>query len=150
MTLRLWIRPITIGKALRPTPDLLIRHKESQEAYLIELKPDGYNDQEKLYQYKTIADNYIHHYEYDWLYKLITYRDIALTPEEEAVYQSLARDRDIFQRRRAQLQVDQQRHAAAVTHKRMVPFSPEDNWDQRAYAGWVKHGDKHISISNHL
>jgi len=122
------------------TPDLLIRHKQSGKAYLIELKPDGFNDQQKLHLYKSIAENYIQEHGYDWTYQLVTYRDIALTPEEEASYQALAAEKEAFQHMHTALQTDQQRHLSAPTHKRMVPILSEDGWDQRSYAHWVKRG----------
>ncbi len=61
------------------TPDFLIRHKQTGQAYLIELKPTGYNLQPAISIYNSVATHYISRQGYDWAYKIVFDQDIRLT-----------------------------------------------------------------------
>ena len=55
----------------RYTPDFLIRNKTTNEAWLVELKPRGFEGQPQLDLCKKIAENYIKWKNYDWKFKVI-------------------------------------------------------------------------------
>lgn len=63
----------------RYTPDFLIRHKETGEAYLVEIKPRAFEHEHQLSQRKEVAENYIRWKNYDWKYKIIFDDEIILT-----------------------------------------------------------------------
>lgn len=66
----------------RYTPDFLIRHKETGEAYLVEIKPRAFQHEHQLLYRKEIAENYIRWKGYDWKFKIIYDDEIILTAEQ--------------------------------------------------------------------
>jgi hypothetical protein len=66
----------------RYTPDFLIRNKETGKAFLVEVKPRGFENQPQLSQRKEIAENYIRWKNYDWEYKVVYDDEIILTSEQ--------------------------------------------------------------------
>lgn len=66
----------------RYTPDFLIRHKETGEAFLIEIKPRAYADEPQLLFRKEVAENYIRWKNMDWKYKVVFDDEIILTSEQ--------------------------------------------------------------------
>lgn len=64
------------------TPDFLIRHKETNQAYWIEIKPRAFSDQAKLALRKEVAERYIEWKGYDWQYKVIYDDEIKLTLDQ--------------------------------------------------------------------
>jgi hypothetical protein len=55
----------------RYTPDFLIRHKETKQAFLIEIKPRAFEHQQQLIVRKEVAENYIRKRNLDWTYKVV-------------------------------------------------------------------------------
>jgi hypothetical protein len=70
----------------RYTPDFLIRHKISKQAFLIEIKPRAFEDNEQLIVRKEIAENYIRWRKYDWTFKIVFDDEIKLSDDEEAQF----------------------------------------------------------------
>lgn len=66
----------------RYTPDFLIRHKETGQAFWIEIKPRGYENDPHLEVMKEVAENYIRWKKYDWTYKVVFDDEIILTAEQ--------------------------------------------------------------------
>lgn len=66
----------------RYTPDFLIRHKETKEAFLVEIKPRAFEYDPQLYLRKQIADNYIRWKNYDWKFKVVFDDEIILDAEQ--------------------------------------------------------------------
>lgn len=66
----------------RYTPDFLIRHKETGEAFLIEIKPRAFQHDDQLSLRKQVAENYIRWKNYDWKYKVVFDDEILLTSEQ--------------------------------------------------------------------
>lgn len=64
------------------TPDFLIRHKETGEAFLVEIKPRAFEHDPQLSLRKEVAENYIRWKSYDWKYKVIFDDEIILTVEQ--------------------------------------------------------------------
>jgi hypothetical protein len=64
---------------LRYTPDFLIRHKQSYEATLIEIKPRAFEHHPQLQLRKAVAENYITRKNLDWKFKVVFDDQIILT-----------------------------------------------------------------------
>ncbi len=67
----------------RYTPDFLIRHKITNEAFWVEVKPRAFENQTQLLQRKEVAENYIQWKGYDWKYIVIYDDEIILSQKEE-------------------------------------------------------------------
>ena len=66
----------------RYTPDFLIRHKQTGEAFLVEIKPRGFENHPQLLLRKEVAENYIRWKNYDWRYKVVFDDEIILDEEQ--------------------------------------------------------------------
>jgi hypothetical protein len=66
----------------RYTPDFLIRHKETNEALLVEIKPRAFEHHPQLALRKEVALNYIKFKNYDWTYKVVFNDEIILSEEQ--------------------------------------------------------------------
>lgn len=73
----------------RYTPDFLIRHKQTGEAFWVEIKPGNFNDHAQLNLRKHVAENYIAWKKYDWKFKVVFGNEIQLSKEQYALYQEL-------------------------------------------------------------
>ena len=71
---------------LRYTPDFLIRHKETFEATLIEIKPRAYENHPQLSLRKAVAENYIERKNLDWKFKVVFDDQIVLTEEQSKAF----------------------------------------------------------------
>jgi len=70
----------------RYTPDFLIRHKVTKQAFLIETKPREYQHQEQLVLRKEVAENYIRLRKYDWTFKVVFDDEVILTEDEQVQF----------------------------------------------------------------
>ena len=68
----------------RYTPDFLIRHKITKEAFLVEIKPRAFEGNEQLSIRKEVAGNYIRQMQYDWKFKVVYSDEIKLSADEHA------------------------------------------------------------------
>lgn len=75
----------------RYTPDFLIRHKETGNAFLIEIKPRGFMNNPQLALRKEVAENYIRWKNYDWQYKVVFDDEIILNAEQLEEYEQCCR-----------------------------------------------------------
>jgi hypothetical protein len=66
----------------RYTPDFLIRHKETNKAFWIEIKPRAFSDHAQLALRKEVAERYIQWKGYDWEYKVVYDDEIKLTLDQ--------------------------------------------------------------------
>jgi hypothetical protein len=66
----------------RYTPDFLIRHKQTSEAFLIEIKPRAYENNARLEKCLRVAENFILQNKYDWKFKVIYDDEIFLSDEQ--------------------------------------------------------------------
>jgi hypothetical protein len=69
----------------RYTPDFLVRHKQTGQAFLVEIKPRAFEEEPQLPVLKQIAENYIRWKKYDWQYKVIFDDEIVLDKEQYAL-----------------------------------------------------------------
>lgn len=74
------------GNIRRYTPDFLIRHNISKQAFLIEIKPRAFENDRQLAICREVAENYIRWKKYDWTFKAVFGDEIELSAEEEAVF----------------------------------------------------------------
>jgi hypothetical protein len=72
----------------RYTPDFLIRHKITRDAYLVEVKPRAFENEEQLAIRKAVAENYIRIRNYDWKFKIIFNDEIHLTGHQKSEFQN--------------------------------------------------------------
>jgi len=66
----------------RYTPDFLIRHKITKQAFLVEIKPRAFETNEQLLFRKEVAENYIRWKRYDWKFKVVFNDEIKLSKDE--------------------------------------------------------------------
>jgi hypothetical protein len=66
----------------RYTPDFLVRHKQTGEATLVEIKPRAFENDPQLLLSKEVAENYIRWKNYDWQFKVIYDDQVILTAEQ--------------------------------------------------------------------
>jgi hypothetical protein len=71
----------------RYTPDFLMRHKETGEAFLVEIKPRAFENHPQLDLRKEVAENYIRCKKYDWTFKIIFDDEIILSEEQLADFE---------------------------------------------------------------
>ena len=64
----------------------MIRNWQTNEAALIEIKPQGYNECEVLAARKKIADHFIDYFAYDWDFKVAYGNEILLNVEQQNKY----------------------------------------------------------------
>ncbi len=63
-------------------PDFLIRHKETGQAFLIEIKPRAFEGQPQLALRKELAEKFIQWKGYDWKFKIVYDDEIILSAEQ--------------------------------------------------------------------
>lgn len=71
----------------RYTPDFLIRHRLTGEAYLVEIKPRAAQFDPQLAVRKQVAENYIKWKGYDWQFKIVFDDEIFLDEASWNVYE---------------------------------------------------------------
>jgi hypothetical protein len=74
----------------RYTPDFLIRHKITKEAFLVEIKPRAFQDNEQLLIRREVAENYIRLKQYDRKFKVVFDDQIKLSPNEQTEFMNAA------------------------------------------------------------
>jgi hypothetical protein len=74
------------GNIRRYTPDFLVRHKVTREAFLVEIKPRAFEGNEQLSVRREVAENYIRLKQYDWKFKVVYSDEIKLSADEHALF----------------------------------------------------------------
>lgn len=75
----------------RYTPDFLIRHRETGEAFLVEIKPRAFQNHPQLTLRKEVAEAYIQWKGYDWKFKVVFDDEIILTSEQLEQFEDCCR-----------------------------------------------------------
>jgi len=70
----------------RYTPDYIIRHKRTGEAFCIEVKPRAFEGNPQLSLRKQVVENYVRWRKLDWSFKVVFDDEIILTAEQELQY----------------------------------------------------------------
>lgn len=77
-------------------PDFLIRNHKTGQAYLIEVKPDGFDDYDALTRFQQICHHYIIANHYDWEYKIVFENDIALSQQQQELYDAIISNKILY------------------------------------------------------
>lgn len=75
----------------RYTPDFLIRHTITNEAFLVEIKPRAAEQDPKLRKLTTVAERYIKWKGYDWKFIVVFDDMITLDAHNLAIYEDCCR-----------------------------------------------------------
>lgn len=67
---------------LRYTPDFLIRHFQTKQAFLVEIKPRAFQGNPQLDHHEKVAASYIRALKFDWVYKVV-YDDQIILNEQQ-------------------------------------------------------------------
>ena len=67
----------------RYTPDYIIRHKVTGNAFCVEIKPRAFAGNPQLQLRKKVVENYIQWKQLDWTFKVVYDDQIILTAEQE-------------------------------------------------------------------
>lgn len=70
----------------RYTPDFLVRHKITNQAFLIETKPRAFAGNSQLLVRQEVAENYIRWKNFDWRYKVVFDDEITLSREQQELF----------------------------------------------------------------
>ncbi len=70
----------------RYTPDFLIRHRLTNEAFLVEVKPRAFEGNPQLDARKQIAENYIKARNYDWKFIVVYDDEIRLNFQQQQIF----------------------------------------------------------------
>jgi hypothetical protein len=71
----------------RYTPDFLVRHLETKQAFLIEIKPRAFEKETQLDQHRKVANDYIRSLKFDWTYKVVFDDEIILDEQQLASFE---------------------------------------------------------------
>lgn len=81
-----------LNKAFKSyTPDFLIRHKTTLEAFLVEIKPRAFEGNPQVAKRKELSEKYIKMKGYDWKYKVVFDDEIILTVEQLEDFEECAK-----------------------------------------------------------
>ncbi len=83
----------------RYTPDFLIRNWQTGKAFLIEVKPSGFDDFNALSLYQNICNHYIETNKYDWEFKVIFEENIILSPGQQALFDAVLSNKILYRKR---------------------------------------------------
>jgi hypothetical protein len=75
---------------LRYTPDFLIRHKQTYQSFLVEIKPRAFENHPQLILRKLVAENYITRKNLDWTFKIIFDDQIILNETQLSSFETCA------------------------------------------------------------
>lgn len=75
----------------RYTPDFLIRHKQTLEAFWIEIKPRAFENEKQLITRTELAKRYIQWKGFDWKFKVVYDDEISLTKPQQELYNAYYR-----------------------------------------------------------
>lgn len=70
----------------RYTPDFLIRHKLTNEAFLVEVKPRAFEGNSQLNMRREIAENFIRSRKYDWTFIVVYDDEIKLNFQQQMIF----------------------------------------------------------------
>jgi hypothetical protein len=70
-------------------PDFLIRNWSDSKAYIIEIKPSGFDNYEQLAMRQKVSEHFIKTYNYDWEYKVVYTDEIILSEKQQLKFDAL-------------------------------------------------------------
>jgi len=129
---------------LKYTPDFIIRHRSAKEAYLVEIKPRGFDDKDYLETHRQIADNYIRERNYDWQFKFVFQDEIVPSREQWERFYQIIKGRKKLNHRLDLLQLDSRYNKHEPRYFHRVPRSA----NPKAKVNFVCRGEVRELISN--
>ena len=121
------------------TPNFLIRNKANGNAWLVELKPKGFDDDMQISIRTRVAENYIRAQNIDWKFKIIYDDEIILTPDKEEKFRNLRRNISAFNFTRHMEMVDKKFNSNHKSFFKTIP-SFKGNMTSFDYVKFVKYG----------
>src|SRR5690606_39057930 len=73
------------------TPDFLIRHKDTGQAFLVEIKPRAMEGHSQLSLRRQVAKNFIRAKGFDWQFKIVFDDEIILTEDQLSDFEEYSR-----------------------------------------------------------
>jgi len=122
------------------TPDFLIRNKEDNRAYLIELKPREFQNARQINIRTRVADNYIRIQKADWIYKVIYDDEIILSNAKHQKFMLLRANTRAFNFRRHMENLDKKFNISKINYFKTIPDHKEKGMNPADYAKFVKYG----------
>lgn len=122
------------------TPDFLMRHKVTNEAWLIELKPADYKLSRTVSIYNSIARHYISNCEQDWTFKVVFSNEIILSATKLSKFRMFAMRKHSFQSTYDFQMMDQKYNHNPIKMFSSVPSLNTEELTPAEYAHWVRRG----------
>jgi hypothetical protein len=126
------------------TPDFLIRNKKGTKAWLVELKPEGFNNEEQLSIRKKVTDNYIKMNHLDWGFLVIYDNQFSLTRPQRNQYCRLRSQLERFNLKSKMEWMDKKWNVTNQNYFKTVP-THENSMSDAEYVRFVKFGHRHKS-----
>jgi len=121
-------------------PDFLIRNKADNSAWLIELKPKGFNDAEQVVIRTRVAENYIREKKLDWKFRFVYDDEIKLCTEKHYKFMNLRNNISSFDFKRKMEYIDKKFNNNQRNYFKTIPGQREKNMTPSEYAKLVKYG----------
>ena len=121
------------------TPDFLIRGKENNTAYLVEIKPRAFQNAEQLTIHSRVAERFIDKNKYDWKFIILFNDEISLNKEQQKKFNLLKNHKQDFSAILKFHQLDRKYNNAPMKYSHSVPSS--DELSRADYVRWVMCGD---------
>lgn len=123
------------------TPDFLIRHKVTHKAFLVEVKPSGFNDEVYLRQHKILAEAFIKQCGYDWQYKIVYDNEVSLTKEQWELFNVVTgHQRGFDSLYKMQLQEDRFNSCHVQYFKQVPSLTKQEPLTREEYVRFVRLG----------
>jgi hypothetical protein len=122
------------------TPDFLIRHKLTHEAWLIELKPTAYKISKNVSIYNSIATDDIKKQSLDWSFNVIFGSEIHIEPDKLNKFRMFAMRKTTFQTMFDFQKMDQKYNHRPVKIFSSVPAFNGEGMTRAEYSHWVRRG----------
>lgn len=109
---------------LKYTPDFVIRHRTSGEAFLVEVKPGGFDDSAYLKNHRLIAENYIRQRGYDWQFKVVYQDDIVLSMQQWQYFYQIIKGRKVLNHKLDMLKLENRFNNHEPKYFYRIPVTP--------------------------
>ncbi|MFA0960325.1 DUF1064 domain-containing protein [Roseivirga sp. BDSF3-8] len=130
------------GKQVCPhryEPDFLVRKLRNHSAHLIEIKNSNMVSAEAVRIKQAVAESYIRRKSYDWSYKVLTDRDIRLSPEQYKKFKEIITTRRFHSNKIRMLR--KEAHASNTSYyTQKVPYKTALDLDEAEHYLFVKKG----------
>lgn len=77
------------GQLVKYTPDFLIRNFKTGKAFLVEVKPDRYDDFWANVKRRKVSNRFIKGFAYDWEFRIVWEREIILNKKQQKKFDEI-------------------------------------------------------------